>query len=321
MALAQALCDNGHDLIVYDTNAERVQELMRSHTAQAIFGEHRLPDSLVATTDFVSAVTGREAILLAVPTSALAIVLEQVKPYLHDDVLLINAAKGFDRKALRSPMEAMRAVLGERSLPYVSVLGPSHAEEVILRKLTCICAVCEKVEPAKRVQALFSNHYLRFYTCLDPIGAEAGAAVKNVIAIAAGLLDGLNIGGDNAKAALVSRGICEILRYGERLGAKKDTFFGLTGVGDLVVTCFSIHSRNYRAGLQIGRDDSVESFFQNNHETVEGVFSCRVIAQRAKEMGIDMPLVQAVYDVLFCGVTPSVAVRTVMMRPLKEETL
>ncbi len=319
LALAQSLCDNNHEVIAYAPERARVASINAHHVAPDIFPDHVLPETLVATDCLAQAVQGQDVLLFAVPTGALDSVLEQVGPYLTDEMILINAAKGFDRKNLLSPMEAMRAVLGARALPPVAVLGPSHAEEVIERRLTCICAVCEDVALAETVQRLFSGDYLRLYTCTDPVGAEVGAAVKNVIAIAAGMLDGLGIGGDNAKAALVSRGICEILRYGTVKGAQKDTFFGLTGVGDLIVTCFSHHSRNYRAGLAIGRAGGVAEFMENNRETVEGIFSCRVIAEEARRLGVDMPLVDAVYAVLFEGVAPEAAVRAVMLRPLKSE--
>lgn len=319
LALAQALCDNGHDVIAYARESERVAAINARHIAPDIFGEHVLPTTLTASDCLQAAIEGRDALLLAVPTEALDCVLEQIKPYLTDGMLLINAAKGFDRRNLLSPMEAMEQILGKRPLPPVAVLGPSHAEEVIARRLTCICAVCEDESVAAQVQHLFSGEYLRLYTCTDTVGAQVGAAVKNVIALAAGMLDGLQLGGDNAKAALVSRGICEILRYGLHCGARRDTFFGLTGVGDLIVTCFSQHSRNYRAGLAIGRADSASAFLASNRETVEGIFSAKVIAEAARAAGIDMPLVEAVYDVLWGGVAPSVAVRTVMMRPLKSE--
>ncbi|MBQ8911902.1 MAG: NAD(P)-dependent glycerol-3-phosphate dehydrogenase [Clostridia bacterium] len=319
LALSQVLCDNFHEVTVYSLDEGLARELNTEHRATPVFGDHLFPQRLYATTDLEEAVKGKEALVLSVPTSALDSVLSNIAPYLEEDTILINTAKGFDREALLLPYAAINKAFPNRAHSPVSLVGPSHAEEVVVRKLTGICAASDDKEAAKLVQALFSNTYLRVYTCPDPIGAEVGSAVKNVIAIAAGMSDGLGIGGDNTKAALVTRGICEIVRYGVYKGAEKETFFGLTGVGDLIVTCFSIHSRNYRAGLQIGKADSAEEFLKNNKETVEGIFSCKVIAEEAKRMGIEMPLVEAVYDVLFGGQAPSLAVHSVMLRPLKEE--
>ncbi|MBQ8235944.1 MAG: NAD(P)-dependent glycerol-3-phosphate dehydrogenase [Clostridia bacterium] len=319
LALSQVLCDNFHDVTVYSLSSELAKELNTVHTASPVFGDHLFPERLYATTDIEEAVKGKDALILSVPTSALDSVLSQIAPYLEEETILVNTAKGFDREALMLPYAAMNKAFPDRKYPPVSLVGPSHAEEVVVRKLTGICAASSDKETATKVQNWFANTYLRVYTCSDPIGAEVGSAVKNVIAIAAGMSDGLGIGGDNTKAALVTRGICEIVRYGVYKGAQKETFFGLTGVGDLIVTCFSVHSRNYRAGLQIGKADDAKEFLANNKETVEGIFSCKVIAEEAKRLGIEMPLVEAVYDVLFGGQAPSLAVRAVMLRPLKEE--
>ncbi len=320
LALAQTLCDHAYEVTVYARDPKTVEELNTCHRASRIFAEHVFPDRLAATTDLAQAVSDTAAVVLSVPTGALDSVMQQLLPLLKEGTVLINTAKGFDRRALKLPYFALTELAGGR-FPVASLVGPSHAEEVVERKLTGICAVSEDLNVAKQVQKWFASPYLRVYTCLDPVGAEVGSAVKNVIAIAAGMSDGLGIGGDNTKAALVSRGICEILRYGLYKGGNKDTFFGLTGIGDLIVTCFSVHSRNYRAGLQIGKADSAKTFLEESKETVEGVFSCRVIAEEAMAAGIEMPLVQAVYRVLYQGEAPSLAVRDVMCRPLKEETI
>ena len=319
LALSQVLCDNFHEVTVYSLFKETENEINTRHTATSVFADHVFPERLYATTDLEEAVKGRDVLILSVPTSALDSVLEQIAPYLQEDTILVNTAKGFDRDALLLPYAAIERAFPKRKYPPVSLVGPSHAEEVVERKLTAICAASSHKETAKKVQEWFANNYLRVYTCADPVGAEVGSAVKNVIALAAGMSDGLGIGGDNTKAALVTRGICEIVRYGVYKGAQTDTFFGLTGVGDLIVTCFSIHSRNYKAGLQIGKADSAKEFLKTNKATVEGIFSCKVIAEEAKRQGIEMPLVEAVYNVLFGGQAPSLAVRAVMLRPLKEE--
>ncbi len=320
LSLAQVLCDNGHDVTVMANRASVATDLRQNHRASEIFPDHRFPDSLQVCEDFAHSLCGAQAVVLSVPTEAMESVLTELAPHLTDDTILINTAKGFGRSHRRLPCETMAAFLPNYHGAPVALVGPSHAEEVVERMLTCICAVSTDAETAKTVQQLFSNDYLRVYVATDVRGAEVGSAVKNVIAIAAGMCDGLGIGRDNAKAALVSRGLCEILRYGTAKGGKKDTFFGLTGLGDLIVTCFSVHSRNYCAGLEIGKADSAKAFLEANQKTVEGIFSCRVIAEEAKALGVEMPLVQAVYDVLFCDIAPSEAVKLMMRRELKEET-
>jgi glycerol-3-phosphate dehydrogenase (NAD(P)+) len=320
LSLAQVLCDNGQDVTVYANQPEVAKDLRENRRASKVFANHTFPETLAVSEDFDCAIKDAKAIVLSVPTEALESVLTQLRPHLTDDMILINTAKGFGRTHRRLPCETIAEYLPDYKGAPVALVGPSHAEEVVERMLTCICAVSADVQTAKTVQHLFSNDYLRVYAGNDPLGSEVGAAVKNVIAIAAGMCDGLGIGRDNAKAALVSRGLCEILRYGTKKGGKKDTFFGLTGLGDLIVTCFSVHSRNYCAGLQIGKADSAKQFLEENTKTVEGVFSCRVIAEDAKAIGVEMPLVQAVYDVLFSNQAPSEAVKQMMRRELKEET-
>ena len=183
--------------------------------------------------------------------------------------------------------------------------------------VTLICAVSENLSLAERVQEIFSNSYLRVYTLQDVRGAEYGAALKNVIAIASGILEGQGYG-DNAKAALITRGLREMERYGVEKGGKKETFTGLTGVGDLIVTCFSRHSRNYRAGLAIGKANSAE-VLQTIEGTVEGVHSCLSIYRDASALGLDMPIVSAMYAILYEGVAPRQAIVEIMQRPLKFE--
>lgn len=200
----------------------------------------------------------------------------------------------------------------------VSLIGPSHAEEVILRLPTIVNSVCESEEYSKVIQELFSNKYFRVYRNTDVIGAEIGVAIKNIIALASGMIQGLGYG-DNARAALITRGLAEITRYGIAMGAKPETFLGLTGVGDLVVTCTSVHSRNFQAGLLIGKHDSAKFFWETNTKTVEGVKAAKIIHEEAKQKGIYMPITEEVYKVLFENYTPSVSVVNLMQKELKSE--
>jgi glycerol-3-phosphate dehydrogenase (NAD(P)+) len=200
----------------------------------------------------------------------------------------------------------------------VSLIGPSHAEEVILRKLTVINAVSEDEEAAKIIQKLFSNDYFRVYRNTDVIGAEVGVAMKNVMAIASGILEGIGQG-DNAKAALMTRGLAEMTRFGVRQGGREETFLGLDGVGDLIVTCTSRHSRNFMAGYQIGLDGGAEKFLKENKKTVEGILACKVVHEEALRQGIELPITAQVYAVLYENKKPAEALAGLMNRELKAE--
>ncbi len=317
-ALAQTLSDNGHDVLIYGICAEEVSEINDKHTNSRYFGETSLPTTLRATTDISATADYGDVFLLAVPTRFFGDALEKLAPYISKKTIVVNVAKGFSWDT-----DERLSVYIEKKLAHVSyagvvsLIGPSHAEEVVLRMVTLICAVSENLSLAERVQEMFSNSYLRVYTLQDVRGAEYGAALKNVIAIASGILEGQGYG-DNAKAALITRGLREMERYGVEKGGKKETFTGLTGVGDLIVTCFSRHSRNYRAGLAIGKANSAE-VLQTIEGTVEGVHSCLSIYRDASALGLDMPIVSAMYAILYEGVAPRQAIVEIMQRPLKFE--
>ena len=203
--------------------------------------------------------------------------------------------------------------------PVVSLIGPSHAEEVVIRMLTTVCAVSLDDEMARDVQMLFSNDYFRVYRLNDEVGAEYGVAIKNVIAVAAGVLSGLGYG-DNTKAALITRGLAEMVRYGTKKGGRLETYMGLTGVGDLIVTCSSIHSRNFQAGLEIGKNNDARSFMKNNKKTCEGIRTCRVIYEDAKKYpDIELPIINAIYNVLYNNHEPKREIQQLMRRELKIE--
>ncbi|MBQ9993317.1 MAG: NAD(P)-dependent glycerol-3-phosphate dehydrogenase [Clostridia bacterium] len=319
-ALAQTLVDNGHDVAMYGVDASEIEDINLRHRNSRYFGDAELPESLTATDDAALAMEGCELLLITVPTRFVADALNTVKPYVPSGLLVINASKGFDPATNKRMTDTIRATLGDCGIaPVVSIIGPSHAEEVIQRKLTAICAVSLDISAAEQVQRIFSNNYLRLYVNDDEIGAEYGVAMKNVIALASGMMAGQGYG-DNGRAALVTRGIAEMIRYGVVKGGKKETYIGLTGIGDLVVTCFSVHSRNYQAGYIIGSDDSAERFFRENTRTVEGVYSCKVIYEDlAANYDFEMPIITAVYDVLFHGKRPSEAIAELMSRPLVME--
>ena len=200
----------------------------------------------------------------------------------------------------------------------VSLIGPSHAEEVVIRMLTTICAVSQNEADAKKIQHLFSNDYLRVYRGNDEVGSEIGVAVKNAIALASGMLSGLGYG-DNTRAALITRGLAEMIRFGTALGGRAETFMGLTGMGDLIVTCTSVHSRNFQACFEIGKAGNAQIFWDTNTKTVEGVRTAKIVHEIAAEKGIDMPIVNEIYSVLYEGKSPVQSARDLMLRDLKPE--
>ncbi len=316
-ALAQVVADNGHDVMMWGIDAAEVNDIENNHHNSKYF-EVEMNHDVHATQD-ISCVKDADVILIAVPVMALESVVEQIAPLLDHPVTFINVAKGFH------PVTHERlSVVMERIIPssmrkaIVSLIGPSHAEEVILRMLTSVNAVSDNEQQAQMIQELFSNSYFRVYRNTDVIGAEIGVALKNVMAIASGILEGVGQG-DNARAALMTRGLAEMTRYGVAHGGKAETYLGLDGVGDLIVTCTSMHSRNFTAGLQIGKDGSAENFWKENKRTVEGVAACKVVYEQAKVEGIEMPIVNEVYAVLYEGKSPAEAISALMGRSLKSE--
>ncbi len=316
-ALAQVLADNGHDVLLWGINPNEVHDINENHHNSKFF-ECRISEKLKASLD-LSMIHDAELILLAVPSIVIEETLQKAVAELDHPVLIINVAKGFH------PISHKRlSVVIEETVPasdrkaVVSLIGPSHAEEVILRMLTAINAVSEDEAAAEQVQELFSNHYFRVYRNTDVIGAEIGVAVKNIMAIASGILEGIGQG-DNARAALMTRGLAEMSRFGIALGGKKDTYLGLDGVGDLIVTCTSRHSRNFMAGYAIGRAGDAKSFLETNTKTVEGISACRIVHEEAEKRNISMPITDQVYQVLFEGKKPSDAIDDLMRRDLKSE--
>lgn len=317
-ALAQVLADNGHDVLLYGVNESEINDINQNHKNSCYFGDAEIAEVLHATLDVRDLADYTDAFLLAVPTKFFADAIEKIKPFLAQKTLIINVAKGFSWDTdERLSVYIRKKLEGCRYGGVVSLVGPSHAEEVILRKLTALCAVSCDQAAAETVQTLFSNRYIRVYTLNDEAGAEYGVAMKNVIAIASGILEGLGYG-DNAKAALITRGLREMVSYGVSKGGCAETFIGLTGIGDLIVTCFSPHSRNYRAGLAIGRQNSADALSESR-ETVEGVHSCLTIYRDAKALALEMPIVSAIYAVLYEKKEPSEALSAIMNRPLKKE--
>lgn len=317
-ALAQVLADNHHSVMIWGKDLDEVVDIHMYHQNEKYFPGIHINEDIEATND-LSLANKAEIVVLAVPTGAIEDVCKLINEHFHKKIIIVNVAKGFHPVTHKRLSVVIRETVDEEILEdVVSLIGPSHAEEVIQRLLTTINAVCENEESSIKVQHAFSNNYFRVYRNTDVIGAETGVAIKNIIAIASGILSGLGLG-DNARAALMTRGLAEMSRYGTYFGAKPETYLGLTGVGDLIVTCTSVHSRNFQAGLLIGQHDSARIFWDTNTKTVEGVKAAKVIYEEAKKLKISMPITEQVYRVLYENVPPSQSVLELMQRELKAE--
>lgn len=316
-ALGQVLADNGNEVVMYGIESSEVEDINRNHCNSRYF-DAQVNEAIHATMD-IRCVEDADMALLAVPVVAIEPMARQVSELIKKPAIIVTVAKGFHPVTHeRMSVVIEKEVNKGRRLPVVSLIGPSHAEEVILRKLTAVNAVCVDDGAAKTIQELFSNDYFRVYRNNDVIGAEIGVAVKNVIAIASGILHGIGQG-DNARAALMTRGLAEITRFGVAMGGKKETYLGLDGVGDLIVTCSSRHSRNFMAGYQIGKDGGAERFLKENKKTVEGVLACKVVYEEARKNRIDMPITEQVYKILYESESPQAAIVSLMRRGLKPE--
>jgi glycerol-3-phosphate dehydrogenase (NAD(P)+) len=317
-ALGNVLADNGQRAVLLGRDESTVRSINRQHRNIRYFPETELNPRLEASLDW-NEVRNADAVLLAVPSQVCAAMAEQLDGLLDHPVILINVAKGFDPQThQRLSVSVTSRISPQHRTAYTALLGPSHAEEVIQRMLTTVNVASENEEASCLVQQWFSNDYFRVYRNDDLIGCEYASGLKNIIALASGMLYGLN-GGDNAKASLMTRGLAEMTRFGVALGAQRETFMGLCGMGDLIVTCTSRYSRNWQAGYQIGRDDSAAGFWASNTKTVEGTRACQIIRNEAQRRGIPMPITEEVYQILYEGQKPSLAIGELMKRPLRKE--
>ncbi|MFC4712352.1 NAD(P)H-dependent glycerol-3-phosphate dehydrogenase [Planococcus dechangensis] len=317
-ALSYVLAQNGHDLLLWTHRKEQAEEI-NNHTNERYLKGVQLPDSIKATADLDRAVAHADIIVLAVPTKAIREVSRDIRARLSKKALFVHVSKGIEPDSLKRISEMIRDEIPAEFIEEVVILsGPSHAEEVVLEHPTTVTAACANTQAANRIQDLFMNSYFRVYTNTDVIGVEIGGALKNIIALAVGITDGLGYG-DNAKAAIMTRGLAEIARLGVKMGATPLTFSGLSGVGDLIVTCTSVHSRNWRAGNMLGKGKSVEEVLEEMGMVVEGIRTTKAAHQLAERYQVPMPITQALYMVLFEGVKPELAVEELMGRMKKNE--
>lgn len=319
LALGNTLVENGHDVILWGRETDQVEELQQHHTNKAYLPEIVFPKELKATTDMAEAVKDADAVLFVVPTKAIREVAVQFREVCQNRPVIIHASKGFEQETHMRISEILAQEIPENMRQDIVVLsGPSHAEEVAVKDITTITAASKNLEWAEYVQQLFMNDYFRVYTNDDVIGVETGAALKNIIALGAGAIHGLGLG-DNAKAAIMTRGLAEITRLGVAMGADPLTFIGLSGFGDLVVTCTSVHSRNWRAGDMLGKGYSVDDILATMGMVVEGISTTKSAYELAKELDVEMPITEAIYQVLYRGKKADEVIQDMMLRDKKSE--
>ncbi len=312
-ALAIRLCKNGHDVTMWTFETELIPQMEQQRVNPRLPGAI-LPEGLKISSDY-ACVKGCKLVVMASPSFPIRSVCKGVAPYLDEDAIMVSVTKGIEQGTL---LRMSQVVEQETHRPTVVLTGPSHAEEVALDVPTGCLSACEDRALAELVQDAFMSDAFRVYTSPDATGAELGAALKNVIALCAGVTDGLGCG-DNTKAMLMTRGLTEMARLGISLGASKDTFAGLAGVGDLIVTCTSMHSRNRRAGILIGQGKSVETAMQEVGAVVEGYYAAAAAYELGQKQGVDMPITTAAYQVLYQGRTAKEVVRELLKRQKKSE--
>ncbi|MCQ6558048.1 NAD(P)H-dependent glycerol-3-phosphate dehydrogenase [Paenibacillus mendelii] len=312
-ALATVLADNEYEVTMWSRNESQVEEIKVNHTNSKFFTDLTLSSAITATTDMEAAVSGAELVLFAAPSIAMRQVARQAAPYIDQEALCVHATKGFETGSLKRMTTVLAEELKTDPKKLVVISGPSHAEEVVKRQPTTVVVAAACQQAAEQAQDAFITPFFRVYTNPDVTGVEVAGAIKNIIALGAGLSDGLGFG-DNAKAALLTRGLAEISRLGIAMGANPLTFAGLAGVGDLVVTCTSKHSRNWRAGAMLAEGLPLDDVLERMGMVVEGVRTTSAAHELAVTYDVVMPITEQLFHVLFEGKSPRTAVEDLMGR-------
>ncbi|MBR4890482.1 MAG: NAD(P)H-dependent glycerol-3-phosphate dehydrogenase [Clostridia bacterium] len=316
-ALAAVLADNGNDVCLWSYFKEESEALKRDRENKKNLPGLILPENISYTSDLETAVLGAEVIVIVTPSSTVGDTAEKISSFVKDNTIIVCASKGFDSKTQKTLTETIKDYIPSARVAALS--GPSHAEEVAKKMPTMLVAASEDLETAETLQDLFTSDYLRIYTSSDVLGVELGGALKNIIALCAGISDGLGLG-DNTKAALMTRGMSEIARLGLAMGASVSTFSGLSGMGDLIVTCTSMHSRNRRAGILIGQGKTAEEAMKEVNMVVEGVYAVKEAYRLSKRLNVEMPITEQAYRIIFEGESVKSALDNLMKRKNKYET-
>ena len=318
-ALANVLAENGHSVLMWGKNENTVDEINQSHQNKRYLKDVTLNETIKATSQLEQAVNFSDIFLIALPTKAIRDVVTEINQHIKTKKTFIHVAKGIENETFKRVSEMIEDSVSKNHKNGVGVLsGPSHAEEVVIKQPTTVAASSKDERISKLIQDLFMNDYLRVYTNNDLIGVELGGALKNIIAVASGIVAGMGYG-DNAKAALMTRGLAEISRLGEKLGADPMTFLGLGGIGDLIVTCTSTHSRNYTLGYKLGKGKTTEEALNEMNMVVEGIYTTNSVYHLAKAQNVDMPITNALYKVLFEDKPVKDSVKDLMGRDKKAE--
>ncbi len=319
-ALANLLVKNNHEVLVYDVDETIIEEINTKHTNYSKLKDGVLEVGVIATNDLTKVLEFSNIIVLSVPTKVLRIVLNNIKNIITSKKIFVNTSKGIEPDTCLRISEVVTEVLTDEYIEaFVALTGPSHAEEVILSLPTLVTSVSDNIEAAKLIQTIFSNDFnFRVYTSTDLLGAELGGALKNIYAIASGMLTGVGYG-DNARAALITRALVEMQRLALSLGASEKTLLGLSGVGDLIVTTTSYHSRNFQAGLAIAKGKNLKEAVSSIPMVVEGARTTLSAYQMARKQNVETPIIDAVYAVIYEEKDVSETINDLMRRSLKDE--
>lgn len=314
-ALAISLLNNGHDITLYMRRKEQLEEIENTGYNNRYLKEVVIPKEIKLTNNAEDA-KNKDIVVLAVSSQASRMNMDAIKPYINDETIIVNVSKGLEKGSKLRASQISEQILPNN--PFVVLSGPSHAEEVAKNVPTALVSASKDMEAAKLVQDVFSSEFLRVYTNNDVIGVELGGALKNIIALGVGIVDGLGYG-DNTKAALMTRGIAEITRLGTEMGSEVSTFVGLSGIGDLIVTCTSMHSRNRRAGVLLGKGMELNSVLEQVGMVVEGIVATDVVKELSKQYDVEMPITNEIYALLYEGIKADEAVKRLMLRTKKNE--
>lgn len=314
-SLAILLAEKGNNVYIYDIDQSVVDDININRRNDKYIKDLNIPKNIIAYNNVEDALRDVEYVILAVPSHIIRTVSRSLRGKISENITVISIAKGLEKDR---NLRLSEVITQEIANPVVILSGPSHAEEVAFKIPTTVVVSSLDMDCAKKVQNLFTTPEFRVYTNDDLIGVEIGGAVKNVIALAAGICDGIGYG-DNSKAALMTRGMAEIVRMGSRLGGKTETFLGLTGMGDLIVTCGSLHSRNRKAGYLIGKGATSKEAIDEVGMIVEGIKACEAFYKLKEKMGVEMPIIDVVYKVLFEGLDPNNGVMQLLSRDKKSE--
>lgn len=315
-ALAITLSSKKHNIKIWDLDKKLVEDLDSDRENKKYLPGIKFGDTMNVVYDVKDAVYGADIVLFSVPAQFFRSAAENAKKYIKDDMIIVNVAKGIEQKTLMTMSQVASEVIPENK--YAVLSGPSHAEEVGLGIPTTVAVASEDMQTAEHIQDVFMTDRFRVYTNNDVIGLELGGSLKNIIALGAGITDGMGFG-DNTKAAMMTRGISEMIGLGLAMGAQRDTFSGLSGIGDLIVTCTSMHSRNRRCGIMIGEGMDPKKATEEIGMVVEGMFTAEAAYELSKNLNVSMPITEQIYNVINGKISPDDAMTALMTRPKKHE--